>query len=165
MGKTLRYPNHLLIIFLIVRNCVKINCVLTKDLGFVYIYEYLCLIISGSQFTHLFFLPFFLTPHHLWNCVAVSVKAWTRQLYRITAYVYSCACMCTVASPSLRLYENKEQPKKGLEMSVCSKLSLNISTPGVSLPTAGKNEADALIQNGGKKPISGNTGCIYKSCC
>lgn len=63
--------------------------------------------------------------------------------------------MCMGASLSPRLCENKEQPKKAKEMCVCSKSSLNIFTPGMSLPRTDKSEtADMLIKNvEGKRPF------------
>lgn len=42
------------------------------------------------------------------------------------------ACMCTGTSASPRQTENKESAERGKEMSVGSKLTLNIFTPGVS---------------------------------
>lgn len=85
-------------------NYSKMDPFLKEDLIYLDIYSYFSVMTA----------VFFYLPHTSCNIKVArlwqSVAACTRKL----AYVYSCACMCTPASPSPRLCENKAaREKKG----------------------------------------------------
>lgn len=83
--------------------------------------------------------------------------------YYICVIVTVVACTRKYSQDGVsKLCENKEQPKKVKEMSVCSKSSLNIFMSVVSFQDQKKRTADTLIKNG-KKAIPCNKDCIYKS--